>query len=229
MAKQQPQRKAPTEGTVRRGQGRPKASDGVEGAEQLLLAARHLLLTTHPDQITQAMVAKQAGVDPRLVRYHFGNMDNMLFELAKSVIKEVDKRMREASELGGSPFEKITRRIRVLLHVFIEMPMFWPLVVEKIYLTDDEEAADLRRTFNEESYRRLETILMKGIDENIIRKDVDPRFLYLLLIGACEIYVTGKPISDVLFSRHEQDNLEDSYAGFLADIIVRGLSTAPGE
>lgn len=227
MAKQRRQKSGTAEEPVRRGQGRPRTSDKMDGAEQLLAAARQLLLTTHPDQITQAMVAKQAGVDPRLVRYYFGNMDNLLFDLAKSMMKEVEVRMSAASNVDGGVFEKIKERINALLQWYIEVPMFWPLIIDRVYLSEDDESANLRRSFNRSSYSRLEAIILKGIDEDLIRKEIDPRFLYLFLIGACEIFVTGKPISDILFSQLEQETLEESYADFLTGIVLRGLRTTP--
>lgn len=228
MAKQRRQKKQAKE-TVRRGQGRPRISDGIAGAEQLLLAARRLLVSTHPDQMTQVMVAKEAGVDSRLVRYYFGSMENLLFDLAKSLIKDIDARMLAASNIEGTIFDKLEKRIRVLLRFYIEFPMFWPLIMEYVYLSEEEEATHLRRTYNKASYIRLETILLKGIEENLIRREIDPRFLYLQLIGACEIFVTGKPISDILFSRYEQDDLEENYARFLTDVVLRGLRTAPAD
>jgi len=228
MAKQRRQKKTAKE-TARRGQGRPRISDGVAGADQLLFAARRLLVSTHPDQMTQVMVAKEAGVDSRLVRYYFGSMDNLLFDLAKSLIKDIDARMLAASNVEGTVFDKLKERIRVLLRFYIEFPMFWPLIMEYVYLSEEEEATNLRRTYNKASYIRLENILLKGVDEKLIRREVDPRLLYLQLIGACEIFVTGKPISDILFSRYEQDDLEENYAHFLADIVVRGLRVTPTE
>ena len=227
MAKQRRQKGDAAEEPVRRGQGRPRTSDKIDGAEQLLAAARQLLLTTHPDQITQTMVAKQAGVDPRLVRYYFGNMDNLLFDLAKSMMKEIETRMSAASNVEGSVFDKIKTRINALLQWYIEVPMFWPLILDRVYLAEDDEATSLRRSFNRSSYSRLEAIILKGIDEDLIRKEIDPRFLYLFLIGACEILVTGRPISDILFSQLEQETLEESYADFLTGIVMRGLRTAP--
>lgn len=227
MAKQRQQKKNQAGETVRRGQGRPRASDGIDGAEQLLLAARRLLATTHPDQMTQVMVAKEASVDSRLVRYYFGNMDNLLFDLTKSLIKDIDTRMSEASNIEGTVFDKLEKRIKVLLRFYIENPMFWPLMLEYVYLSEEDEATNVRRTYNRASYHRLETILLKGIDENLIRREIDPRFLYMFLIGACEIFVTGKPISDILFSRYEQDDLEESYGRFLSDVVLRGLRAAP--
>lgn len=227
MVKQRRKESDVAEEPAKRGQGRPRASEKIDGAEQLLAAARQLLLTTHPDQISQAMVAKQAGVDPRLVRYYFGNMENLLFDLAKSMMKEVEVRMAAASNVNGDVFDKIKSRIKALLQWYTEVPMFWPLIIDRVYGSDDDEATSLRRSFNRSSYSRIEAIILKGIDEDLIRKEIDPRFLYLFLIGACEIFITGKPISDILFSQLEQETLEESYADFLSGIVVRGLRSAP--
>jgi hypothetical protein len=69
--------------------------------------------------------------------------------------------------------------------------------------------------------------MKQGVSQAQVRNDVDARFLYMLLIGACEIFVTAKPISDVLFSLYEQENLDEDYADFLSGIIVRGLRPDP--
>ena len=66
----------------RRGKGRPTASASGVGREALVSAARSLLQELPPAQVTSTAVAKRANADPALVRYYFGNRENLLFEVA---------------------------------------------------------------------------------------------------------------------------------------------------
>lgn len=208
----------------RRKKGRPAGNDGPIGADQIIDRARLLLKDHHPDTLTQASVARAVGVDPKLIRYYFKTLDHLLVELAHRFILDINDRMAAASSIPGTTEEKITRRIRTLLDFYVETPNFWPLIMDKIYLSEDDRARAVRRDFNDKSFQRLSAIILNGVDEKDIRPSIDPRLLYIALIGLCEIFVTGKPIIDVLFSEYERENLAHRYGGFIVDLVMRGLS-----
>jgi TetR/AcrR family transcriptional regulator len=207
----------------RRKKGRPAGREGSIGADQIIDTARILLKDHHPDKLTQASIARAAGVDPKLVRYYFKTLDHLLVELAHRFILDINDRMAGASKIAGTTEEKIARRIRTLLQFYVETPNFWPLIMDKIYLSEDDRARSVRRDFNNTSFQRLSTILLNGIEQKDIRPGIDPRLLYVVLIGVCEIFVTGKPIMDVLFSEYEQESLADLYGNFIIDLVTLGL------
>lgn len=206
-----------------RRKGRPTEKDGQVGADQLIAAARSLLKDHHPDKLSQASIARAAGVDPKLIRYYFKTLDKLLVEVAYIFIGDINDRMAKASSAAGSTQEKIARRLRTLLDFYAETPNFWPLVVDKIYLSNDNRARSVRRDFNNVSFQRLSAIVLNGIEQKEIRAGIDPRLLYVVLIGLCEIFVTGKPIMDILFSEYEQDGLGDRYGEFIVDLVMNGL------
>jgi TetR/AcrR family transcriptional regulator len=208
----------------RRKKGRPAEDDRPVGADQLIDAARILLKDHHPDKLSQASIARAAGVDPKLIRYYFRTLDHLLVEVAHRFILDINNRMAKASGIAGTTEEKIARRLRTLLHFYVETPNFWPLVMDKIYLSHDNRARSVRRDFNNTSFQRLSAIILNGVELEEIRPGIDPRLLYVVLIGLCEIFVTGKPIMDVLFSEYEQENLADRYGDFIVDLVMRGLN-----
>ncbi|MBR1231795.1 TetR/AcrR family transcriptional regulator [Bradyrhizobium sp. AUGA SZCCT0182] len=212
----------PPRSAVPRRKGRPVGQDNI-GADRVLTAARQLLRDKRPDQLTQTNIAKAAGVDPKLVRYYFGTLDNLLVQLAHRFILDISDRLTAISDIPGTTAEKIELRIKTLLSFYVETPNFWPLLLDKIYLASDAKAKTVRRDFNKTSYQRLENIVLKGIELDEVRGDIDARFLYMVLLGVCEIFATAKPIRDVLFSEYEQDGLAERYADFLSKIIVNGL------
>src|SRR3982750_2873611 len=75
----------------KRGKGRPTASASGVGRESLVAAARSLLQELPPAQVTSTAVARRANADPALVRYYFGNRENLLFEVAKEIGEEANR------------------------------------------------------------------------------------------------------------------------------------------
>jgi AcrR family transcriptional regulator len=207
----------------RRKKGRPAGKETSIGADQILDTARILLKDHRHHKLTQAGIARAACIDPKLIRYYFKTLDHLLVELAHRFILDINDRMAAASNIAGTTEEKIARRIRTLLECFVESPNFWPLIMDKIYLSEDDRARSIRRDWNNTSFQRLSTIVLSGIGQGDIRPNIDPRLLYVVLIGLCEIFVTGKPITDVLFSKYEQEGLADRYGDFIIDLVMLGL------
>jgi TetR/AcrR family transcriptional regulator len=215
--------KSTFEGDQRK-KGRPKKNAAAVGPDQFIEAARDLLRSQHPHKLTRANVARAAKADPKLLQYYFGTLEQLLIEVAHRYVVDLSDRMAEAGDIDGSTEEKMSRRLHALLQFYVEAPNFWPLVMDKIYLSDDERARDVRRDFNNTSFQRLANIIQVGFEKREIASGVDARLLYVALIGLCEIFVTGKPIVDVLFSQYEQERLVGSYGDFIVQLVMKGLS-----
>ena len=63
----------------RRRQGRPLGGEAAVGRDSVLSAATRLIQDQPPAQVTIAAVAREAHVDPALVRYYFGSREALLF------------------------------------------------------------------------------------------------------------------------------------------------------
>ena len=61
---------------VKRGKGRP-AEQSV-GRDTLLETAKRLIKVLPPARVTISLIAREAGVDPALVRYYFGDRSKLL-------------------------------------------------------------------------------------------------------------------------------------------------------
>ena len=70
----------------KRGQGRPVSGENDVGRERLLAATEKLLRTMPPARVTIARIAQEAGVDPALVRYYFGNRAALLVAVVDEFI-----------------------------------------------------------------------------------------------------------------------------------------------
>ena len=71
----------------KRGQGRP--TDGGVGRQAIIDSAKKLLRELPPARITISLVAREAGVDPALIRYYFKDRSNLLMEVVNDLLQGV--------------------------------------------------------------------------------------------------------------------------------------------
>jgi AcrR family transcriptional regulator len=221
-----PAKKPPRKATPsRRPIGRPhKAASARVGREALTAATRDLLRTVPPARISRALIARHAGVTPALVRYYFGNKEQLLLQATIELSHELRARSRSASGKAGSPSDKLLAKITVLLEMVAHDRHFNQLVMEQIIHGKSARAKRANEEMTEDSFSELHAILTEGVDRREMRK-VDPIYLYFLLVGACEIFASGRPMLEMLLGgKPIDDEVIQGYARFVHDLLMRGLA-----
>src|SRR4051794_38852403 len=125
-----------TRSSSARGKGRPKTRGSV-GREALIAAARDALKSKPPGEITLQEVAGIAGVDPALIRYYFGQLQDLFTETATEITRELRGRLAALIAEKGSVRDKLERRIMVYLEVFRANPNYHRLIVESVHLSNN--------------------------------------------------------------------------------------------
>lgn len=217
----------PKKRTTKRGKGRPTSLDNGVGRQKLIDVARELLRSTPPSDLTSGQVARAADGDRALVRYYFGTLPNLLAEVAGQLSVGLIDQLAQASEGPGTARERLRRRIRTFVRYELENPALHPLYTERIL---NRKSGPSRQTVNQiaaqghESFRR---ILADGRRDGEFRKDFDIRLLEIAIIGLAEFIVVGRPILEAWLSGDEEiGDLLDQYGSFVADLVVRAISTA---
>lgn len=206
----------------RRGQGRPPRADAEDTRARLIAATRALLHTTKPAKVTRFDIAREAGVDPALVRYYFGNKSAVFAEVIRSVTEELKTR-RAALPKHGPVVERLRAYLGVWLEVFTENPHFHELVVEQVFYADEKEAPQRLRKFVERAYPELAELVAEGVAGGELR-DTEPRFVYLAIVALTEFFATASPLVEALFGRRDAVlGLRDDYGAFAADLLIDGL------
>src|SRR6187549_2317650 len=70
----------------RRSRGRPGTQQAVVGREAIVVAASQLLEKLPPHQVPNVLIARKAGVDPKLVRYYFGNRTELVLAVIEYIL-----------------------------------------------------------------------------------------------------------------------------------------------
>jgi AcrR family transcriptional regulator len=94
----------------------------IVGPQKLVEAARELLQTVAPANLTAARVAKAAGADRALIRYYFGSMSNLLAEVATQLSRGLVSNLAEASKGEDRALCRLKRRIHEFVRYELDNP-----------------------------------------------------------------------------------------------------------
>ena len=207
---------------AKRTQGRPPRADAEATRARLVAATRALLHKTKPAKITRDDIAREAGVDPALVRYYFGNKSALFGEVIRVVSEELQAR-RAALPADGPVIERLSAYLQVWLDVFTENPHFHELVVEQVFNAEEAEAPQRLRKFVERAYPELESLVREGVANGELR-DAEPRFVYLSIVALTEFFATASPLVAALFGRRgAAAKLRADYGKFAASLLIDGM------
>ena len=209
--------------TGRRGKGRPTANESGVGREALVTAARDLLQELPPAQVTSTAIAKRANADPALVRYYFGNRENLLFEVAKQIGAEANRPPPDE----GDPVELLADMIHNTFRFTRSAKHMQRLMIEELDSATSPEVRAKMREWNRqpiETYRRI-----KELDRDGVLREFDPLFMYLATVGISDFFATGAPLIELVVPPGtDMAELGRKYEAFVVDLITRGLLKKQG-
>lgn len=206
-----------------RRRGRPSRNDKDVGREALLEAAMRLLRQTEPAAITRQMVATEAGADPNLIRYYFGNMAQLLLEVTVRANRKARAEMSQNSDalsMEGWLRLKIDRTF----DLFKDNPSLHRLVTSVLNDKEHVEAqAEWHATLQEAVKDVKDALTSKRGNKGVGPEE--PRFLHLLTVSACEFWTHNQKIVENLFGETDgnSEELAERYLAFVTETILHGI------
>lgn len=206
--------------------GRPQKDVPAVGRETLIAATRNLLKTMAPSQISRLHIARAANVDPGLIRYYFGDKSRLIIAAVLDAVTELRDRQQANMTTAGSPGEKLSRRIRVLLQALFDDPSLHHLILERIIHGKSKQASELRHDMVHGTCNALAAIIDEGVKSGEFRP-VDLRFLFLVMVGACSYAMGERALFGELLGEEPTRAHVESYGDFVAQLFLNGLKADP--
>ena len=204
----------------RRSRGRPGGGgDQTVGRDGLIAAARRLLAKESPGKVTTAAIAREAGVDPALVRYHFGDRQHLLLAVVEEMISRTTY---PPLPPGATPEESLARRARVAMQLARSARSMQRLMVEELASAKSPEIRARISAMNASAISRYSELFNRN-DPNALAP-ANPLFVFIALIGMAEFFVSAEPIirpqvpADTDFGE-----LTERYTDFMVRLLMDGL------
>ena len=202
--------------TVKRGKGRP--ADNSVGRDALLETAKRLIKDLPPARVTISLIAREAGVDPALVRYYFGDRSNLLMAVAENMLAGSTRAELDAAE----PLAAIEQVIRRTAHFTSSTKHIHRLMVDELAGAKSAGIGEHLGALNRGAVKDL-GLLMSDEGRPGLRP-VNPAFLHLALLGLFDFFASAEPVVRQLVPPGtDMKALAKEYEDFVVDLMLNGL------
>ncbi len=211
-------RKSAATAVRKRKRGRPQSVHGKVGRETIVAAARQLVEKLRPHQVTIALIAREAGVDPALVRYYFTNREQLLLAVVENILADwaihTTPDETPAAQLGAhlSAMLRFARSVRSMQRLMVEecAEAKSPAVRARVHELNGKFVQELGRLIR--------------MDANTHEHSPDALFLYVALIGLCEFFAAAQAtIMPLAPKGMSADELATRYEKFIQDLVLDGF------
>lgn len=215
MAKQQ----GAAQQKAKRNPGRPYSAEATDAREAILQAACRLLRDKLPTQVTNSMIAREAGADPALIRYYFGDRSALLLAVVEEMLKGI---RQPAPPTPMTAEEFVTWRIDGTLRFARTARSMQRLMVDELGESGSPEVREAVRERNKSLVDRYHQILKEQIGDEV--KDVDPLFLHVAILGVCEFFTAAQSMVMPLAGEGaDPAEVAARYEAFVIDLFLNGL------
>ena len=208
-----------------RGKGRPGKPALTVGKDTLIDKACELLQRMPPSQITNAAVAREAGVDPSLIRYYFKTRSALLLATFVRASEYYQQFLgEESAKCDDTPAGQLCARVSALFRLTNTYPYYHDLIIEEIAEMKDARARKVLQAITAERTGMYEALVARGVREGQFR-DIDPRLMFIAIIGMCHFFTKGSNVIKLaLNSREIPGSLSRDYRALVCDLLLHGIS-----
>ena len=147
-------------------------------------------------------IAALAGANKRLLYHYFGNKEDLYRAVLLDAYQEIRKGERALSLDQYGPVDAMDRLVRFTFRHFLANPWF-----PRLLGTENIENARFLKTLpdiqalHSPLVGQITTIVERGADAGIFRRDVDPVQLYISIAALGFFYVSNMATLSVIFAR----------------------------
>lgn len=204
--------------TTKRGQGRPVAGTNDVGRERLLAATEKLLRTLPPARVTISRIAREAQVDPALVRYYFGNRAALLV----AVVDRVTAHPQRNTQPKDQPVVALADHIARTVQLVRRAPFLHRLINDELNDVGTEETRARVRGMNLDLVDYYRTMLRADGGRELV--ETDPMFLYIAVLGVSDFFSSAEPlVRELLPEGTDMETVSADFQAFLVRLILDGL------
>jgi len=185
------------------------------GRQRILEQARHLFSLHGYHGASIRDIAQACGLSNAALYYHFGNKQNLFFEVLKEYIAVVTRQLQEAGAGEGSCRERLARIADAYAQIIVESQSAIQTLFRDLTQFDREEIRHLLPDARGRIQSTITTVLEEGIAAGEIRP-MDTYHVGVLLLGMVSSLTARR-----LYSTAEATLEED--VDLIVDVLFEGI------
>lgn len=189
------------------------------GREAIVQAASVLLEKSPPHLVPNVLIARKAGVDPSLVRYYFGNREELFIAVVENLLTTW---AATHPPPNAPPAERLSVHIGDMLDFSCRVRSMQRLMVEGCA---EAKSPAVRARVRELSAAPLhlyaQFLHLQGAEAEA---SPDPLFLHVAIIGLCEFFAAAQAMIVPLAPKQiPATELAERYKDFIRTLVLDGV------
>jgi AcrR family transcriptional regulator len=197
--------------------------------QALLQSAIKLLNRDGPGHVSLNDVARDAKLNPALVKYYFGNKHKLFQAVLEQVVGEWRTEILAAVSETASPADTLRQRARATMDFLRRYPSLTRLILHQLMMADSKEGRYFVENFARVNFEEHRRNLQRGIEDGSFRR-VDPMFFFISYINSGDLFSLALPILRHVFdSKRSDDELFDQFTEHAIDMLMGGIAARPAK
>jgi len=202
--------------------GRPVVGGQPDLKKQILDIAEDLFSTHGYAATSVRQIADQAGVNPALVHYYFGNKKSLLQSVMERVLEPLGKAI---AAMKDSPQTSAVSIAGLLLSMAAEHPNIPHLMTREVLLPGGEMQQYFIQNMAPHLGGALPGLLVQAQADDRVRRDADPAIASIMLMALCIFPFVVRDIAEpVLGIRFDASGI-DLLAQQITQLLRQGLES----
>jgi AcrR family transcriptional regulator len=208
----------------RRSAKAPAAGPKESAADALIRAARELLVELGPGYVTLTAVAERAGVNPALVKYHFGSKYELFSATLMHVLDEWAPQFVAIVNQGGSTIVRLTARIELLVDLQCRDPYVYSLMQEQMQEGRQSAAAQRFQEYMKLSLEMNRRLLAEGVASGELIR-TSPLHVNMVLLGIAQYFATARALMEEFANVRYTPEFVAEFKRQVVGIVLNGIGT----
>lgn len=191
--------------------------------EALLQSAIRLLNERGPGNVSLHEVARDAALNPALVKYYFGSKDRLFEAVIEQIVGEWRSEILAATVEDLLPEQELRRRATTTMYFLRRYPSLMRLIRRQIMAGDSKESRFFIEKFMKLNFGEHQSLLEEGVRRGDFRK-VDPILFFVSYMSTGDLYTFSQPILRHVFGiREPEDKLFERFVNHSVDMLLAGV------
>lgn len=200
----------------------PVSTHGGETVERILNVAETLFAEHGFDAVSMNAIAEAAGVCKANVFHHFDTKNTLYLTVVRRACQDANRHLDDLGTDGAPLPVRLGQFAAAHLTTLIERAPVTRLLLRELLNDNPRLGQEIAEQVYGEKFARFVAILRAGQQGGVLRADVDPAMVAIMLIGADVFLFQAR---DVLrhFPAVGFADRPQQFSAMLTDILLRGI------
>jgi AcrR family transcriptional regulator len=152
--------------------------------ERIIKGALDLFLQAGIKSVTMDDIARHLGMSKKTIYQFFGDKNELVVALVKSRLQEDEREMNAIMESSANVIEEMIKMMKCSEEILSRVN---PIVFHDMQKYHPEAWQEFQRFKAEVIIKKLEELLLKGINQGFIRNDIDVKILATMRVNQVEM------------------------------------------